>query len=635
MTKDTLLRASIAGLIVAGCSSGAPMRNGSAAQGGAPGTGAGTGGGNTGGAPSGRGGAGAATGAGGQTVGIGGARTDAGVPRDADPIYEVTPPPRAGRGATVPWLEYEAEGASTNGVPVGPDRAFGTIASESSGRRAVRLEATGQFVELTSAQRANAIVVRYVVPDAPGGGGISATLNLYVGGTFRQALTLTSKYAWSYGGETSTANDPGLGGAHHFYDETRALVGDVPPGAKVRLQKDPDSAAAYYVIDLVDLEYVAPALAQPAGFLSLAADCGAVAGDGNDDGAALQTCVNAARNMGKGVWIPPGTWELTAALGDTTGVTVSGVTVRGAGMWYSTLQGPWARFHCAANDCRFYDFAIRGETVTRDDAAADNGFNGGAGLGSRLENVWVEHTKVGYWVGGSNVANGLVITGSRFRDLFADGVNFASGTSNSEIVNSHFRNTGDDAMASWSSATGRGINTNNVFHFNTVQLPWRANCFGLYGGQDNRVEDNLCADVVTYPGILVAQQFMSNPFTGTTVVQRNSVVRAGGHMFNQEHGAVELFSSLGPISGILLADIEIESPTYAGLHIEGPNRIVNATFDKIAIDGAGTFGIVIKASAQGAGTFTNVTVTNAASGGLSYETGARFTVGQGSGNGGW
>jgi len=71
----------------------------------------------------------------------------------------------------VPWLEYEAETASTNGVTIGPDRNFGTIPSEASGRRAVRLEAPGQFVELTSTARANAIVVRYVIPDAPAAAG--------------------------------------------------------------------------------------------------------------------------------------------------------------------------------------------------------------------------------------------------------------------------------------------------------------------------------------------------------------------------------------------------------------------------------------------------------------------------------
>src|SRR5450432_298772 len=653
LARSGWLAAALAGLTLTGCTTGAVVSSGSAGQtgsmgvagAGAAGTsqsagaaGAGTAGtgpttGAAGAAPS-TGTAGRATAGTGGGAGAAGSVADGGA-RDAEQFFEVEPPPLATRGATVPWLEYEAEAATTNGVAVGPDRTFGTIASEASGRRAVRLEAVGQFVEFTSTQRSNAIVVRYVIPDAGGGGGMTATLNLYIGGTLKQPLTLTSRYAWSYGGEASTSNDPGMGGAHHYYDEVRALVGDIPPGTKVKLQKDAGNGAAYYVVDLIDLAYVGPPLAQPANTLSLSADCGAKAGDGVDDGKALQACVGAGKNMGKGVWIPPGTFEMTAPLGDITGVTTSGVEVRGAGMWYSTLQGPWARFHCAGNGCRFFDFSIVGDTTARDDTANDNGFNGGAGTGSRLENVWVEHTKVGYWVGTGAVANGLVITGCRFRDLMADGVNFASSTSNSEIVNSHFRNTGDDAAASWSTGADPGINANNVFHFNTVQVPWRANCFGVYGGTDNRVEDNLCADVVTYPGILVAQQFGSDAFGGTTTVQRNTVVRAGGRMFNQEHGAVEVFGSLGPVAGVVLKDLLIDSPTYAGLHIEGPSPITNATFDTITITGAGTYGILVRSKAQGAGMFSNVTVTNAASGGLSYEPGASFDIGKGSGDTGW
>jgi hypothetical protein len=601
---------------LAGCTTGAVVSSGSAGQsgGGAAGAGAGTTGQATGAAGV-TGAAGQASGAAGQSTSAAGQSPDGGANSDAGPVYDVPPPPMAARGATVPWLEYEAEDAATNGVAVGPDRTFGTIASESSGRRAVRLEQPGQYVELTSTARANALVVRYVIPDAPAGGGLPATLDVYVDGALKQALPLTSKYAWSYGGEASTSNDPSQGGAHHFYDEARALVGDIAPGAKVRLQKDAANTAASYVIDLVDLEYVAPPLTKPATFLSLQDDCGATPDDGQDDDRALQTCVKAAKNMGKGVWIPPGNWDMTASMGDLEGVEVSNVAVRGAGMWYSNLRGPWARLHCVGAGCVFSDFAISGETVARDDTAVDNGFNGGAGTGSRLENVWVEHTKVGYWVGegAQNVTNGLVVTGCRFRDLAADGVNFNNGTSNSEIVNSHFRNTGDDAAASWAQAA-TGVNTANVIHFNTVQVPWRANCFGVYGGKDNRVEDNLCYDTVTYPGVLVAQQFTSQPFSGTTVVQRNSFVRAGGHMYNQEQGAIKI---------------------YSGLQLQGPAAITNATFDTLAITNAGSFGIAVVSMTSGAGTFSNVTVTNAARGGLGYDPGATFSINQGGGNSGW
>ncbi len=252
--------------------------------------------------------------------------------------------------------------------------------------------------------------------------------------------------------------------------------------------------------------------------------------------------------------------------------------------------------------------------------------------------MWVEHTKVGWWVGAGtqNVTDGLVITGSRFRNLFADGVNFCNGTSNSVVEHSHFRNTGDDALASWAPNSDGGVNTNNTFRFNTVQVPWRANCFAIYGGRDNKVEDNLCYDVVTYPGILIAQQFGAWPFAGTTSVQRNSLIRAGGPMWKQEHGALKLHASEGAMGAILVKDILIDSPTFSGIHIQGPFNLNTTTFENIQIVNAGTSGILINSNATGGATFNSVNVTNPTSGGLRNEAPPnKFTITRGSGNGGW
>jgi hypothetical protein len=544
---------------------------------------------------------------------------------------EITIPPATNpagsRGADVPWVEYEAESAETNGEILVPDRTFGIIASESSGRSAVRLESAGEYVQFRSTEAANSVVVRFVIPDSEDGTGLKSTISLYVDNVFRQKIQLTSKYAWSYGGEEETFNVPKAGGAHHFYDEERALVGDIPAGAKVKLQIDEDDTAEYYVIDLVDLEQVAPPLTKPDGYISIE-DCGAVTNSGKDSGDAIQACIDRARAVKTGVWIPAGTFE-----SEVHGFDVSEVTIQGAGMWYSNIHGKFARFNCVGNNCRFADFSILGETILRDDKSPENGFNGGAGTGSLLENIWVEHTKVGYWVGSGT--NGLVIRGSRFRNLFADGVNFCNGTSHSLVENSHFRNTGDDALASW-SPKGDAINTGNVFRFNTVQLPWRANCFAIYGGKDNRIEDNLCYDVVTYPGILIAQQFNSNPFEGNTFIEHNSLIRAGGPMFNLEHGALKIWSAQGEISGLVVKDIMIDSPTFSGLQLDGGYAITSARFEDIEIMDAGTDGIFLSSRLSGDASFSFITVSNSAENALlNYSPKLKFTFNFGEGNVGW
>src|SRR4051812_32020174 len=70
----------------------------------------------------------------------------------------------APRGASVPWIEYEAEAGSTNGALLAASRTFGTIPAESSGRRSVKLSATGQYVQFNTTQAANSLVLRFVIP---------------------------------------------------------------------------------------------------------------------------------------------------------------------------------------------------------------------------------------------------------------------------------------------------------------------------------------------------------------------------------------------------------------------------------------------------------------------------------------
>ncbi len=548
---------------------------------------------------------------------------------DTGPSIDAGPAPHPARGAALPYDEYEAESATTTGTLLGPSRVFGDLATEASGRRAVKLTSSGNALHFTSKHVANSIVVRYAIPDAPGGGGLSGSLAIYVDGVHRTDLALTSKYAWIYGGESgSSSNDPKTGGAHHFYDESRALVGEIPAGATVELRKEAKDTSEFIVVDLVDLEEVAPALAMPADAFSIV-DYGAKAGDGADDGPAIEKCIVAARGAGKSVFIPSGTFESTSGA-----IDVQGVSIGGAGMWYSELRGFFARFRCTGNGCRYRDFAVTGETTLRDDGSPESAFLGGAGTGSSLTNIWVEHEKTGYWVGDSPT-DGLLIHGCRFRDLFADGVNLCNGASHSIVEESHARNTGDDAFASWSPTSSGGVNVGNVFRWNTVQLPWRANCYAIYGGQDNRIEDSTCADVVEYPGVLLAQQFGSHAFAGTTSVARVTLTRAGGPMYGQQHGALKLQAFDTSMRGFSVRDVDIVDATFSGIHLQGKDAIDGLTLENVNIGGAGTFGVFIDGDAHGTATATNVVVTGAASGGSKNAAGGAFVITRGAGNVGW
>ena len=218
------------------------------------------------------------------------------VPPARETVAALDPALTAGRGATVPFVEQEAENVATNGTIIGYDTTAYTLAAEASGRKAVRLTAAGQFVEFTLTRPANAITVRYSIPDAPNGGGIDAPITLTVNGKKARTITLTSKYSWLYN-QYSFSNDPNAGPIHpdwwiaerddpgsarrhhdppfrpmHFYDEQRILLGhDHKAGDRVRLTVPQGSNAAWTVIDLMDFEQVAPPAGAPKNSLSVLA----------------------------------------------------------------------------------------------------------------------------------------------------------------------------------------------------------------------------------------------------------------------------------------------------------------------------------------------------------------------------
>ncbi len=535
---------------------------------------------------------------------------------------------QAARGATVRTTAYEAEAASTNATVLAASRTPFTVQSESSGRSLVRLTNTGHQVSFTLTQPTNSLVLRYSIPDAPGGGGQSATLALYANGTKVQDLNLTSTYAWLYGAYPFRGV-PSDGTPRHFYDEVRVkLASSYPAGTVFKLQKDGGNTAAYYDIDLIETEVVPAAYAMPAGAFSVTS-YGAVSG-GGDATNAFQQAIAAAQPSGGVVWVPAGTFKLG------TRINVAGVTLRGAGPWHSTVElGDNGRggFYATGSNLKMADLLLLGKVTMRDPdetVLTDAPLEGNFGTGSLLQNLWFEHTKVGFWP--DSGTNGLYATGLRIRNTFADGVNFHANVQNTVMDQSVLRNTGDDALAMYSR--GAAV-TNSAYVRNTVQSPVLANGIGIYGGNGNRAEYNVIQDtVVGSSGITVSSRFSPVPFSGTTRITGNTLTRTGGFEpnWNDQFGALFLFADTSAITApVIVKDLLIQDSTYSGLYISGPNQVQGALFDGVTISGAGTYGIQIKSG--GNITVQNVTVSGAAQGGISNTGG--MTVTRGTGNSGF
>lgn len=526
----------------------------------------------------------------------------------------------SGVGATLPYVEMEAEDAATNGEILAKSITFMTdIQSEASGRSAVKLDATGEYVEFTLPQAANTLVLRYCMPDGNNGAGLDATLSLYVNGNHSQDLSVTSKYAWVYG-EYPYNNNPNNGKAHRFFDEIRVFLGrDYAAGTTVRLQKDSGDSASYYIVDLVDFEQVGGAIGKPDSFLSIT-DYGAVANDNRDDYTAIVNCISAAKSQGKGVYIPAGTFNLNTK----QVINVNGVTIKGAGMWHSNLYGAGAAFKVSGS-CQFSDFAMTGVSTVRDDSGDLAGFEGyDPSNNVVIQNIWMEHMKVGCWFYNST---NLTVQGCRIRNTYADGINMCSNVNYAVVQNNHFRNTGDDSIAIW---PWQGNSSNNTIQYNTVQCPTLANCIAVYGGGNNKVLNNHLADNISCgAGVNISTNFDTpNGFTGTITVENNVLERCGSYEpnYNYARGALWLWSSQRPItSTVNFVNNTVYDSSYSGITIEGGNEISNVNFTNNKFYAMKEYAVHVRGSVPGSATLTNHVVANVGLTNINKES-AQFTI---------
>ena len=521
-----------------------------------------------------------------------------------------------GRGATVPFVETEAENAATNGTKTGTSRYYGQLSSEASGREAVTLDAVGEYVEFTLTRPANAVTFRYSLPDGNNGAGRDASIDVRVNNAVVRTVPVTSKYSWYYGGYPFN-NNPGDSNPHHFYDEARTMFGTTyAAGTKVRLQVSSTAQSPTFTIDLADFENVPGRIGKPAGAVDAVAQYGADPTGATDSTAKIQAAVNA----GGTVYLPPGNYTLHSH------VIVDRVSLVGAGPWYTVLGGrhPTQRNLAAgiygkyngqggpSQNVTVKDLAIIGDIRERVDDDQVNAF-GGAMSNSTIDNVWMQHTKVGAWMDGP--MDRFTIKNSRILDQTADGVNFHIGVTNSTVTNTFVRNTGDDGLAMWAE---RVPNVANSFTHNTVVAPILANNLVSYGGRDIVMTDNVVSETVTNGGgIHVANRYpgVNGPtgVQGTWTLARNTLIRAGNSDYNWNFGVGAIwFSALNEAfqnPTVNITDTDIVDSSYAALMwIEGQTNGIHLS--NVTIQGAGTYALQVQAPSQVS--FTNVRATGIA-----------------------
>jgi hypothetical protein len=537
----------------------------------------------------------------------------------------------SGTGASVPFTEYEAESASTNGSIIGPDFTQGDLATEASGREAVQLTAQGQYVQFTLKNAANAVDLHYALSQ-----GASGTLSVYLNGSkLSQELSLTSAYSY--------ITTSGISGSktHKFYDDTRMMFGQtLAAGSTVRFEVDSTDKAVPYTIDVADFYDVPAAAAQPANSVSVTSE-GADPTGASDSTTAFRNAISAANAAGQPVWIPPGTYLISSAL------QVNAATIEGAGDWYSQLKTNEFIDNTSAvsGPVNLSGFAILGSTVGRHDDSSANAIDGSLGSGFTVNGLWIQDTNVGFWLqyGNSN----CTVENSVIESTDADGLNFNGNATNCTVKNNFIRNTGDDGLAIWSyPSADSGI----TFANNTIVQPTLANGIADYGGANNTISNNVVADTNALgSGLAISNEAFLQPFTplsGTITVTGNYLIRDGAYNPNWSHpmGAVRFDAYDSAFSNVTVnysGGAILDSPYEAFEFVSGSGNgyaVTGVNVSNVSVQNLGT--VVMQAETQGSGNFSGVTASGVGVPGTynySYpqDTAGAFTFNQGSGNSGW
>ena len=514
-------------------------------------------------------------------------------------------------GAKMPYTTHEAENATVeNGATIQQSTDMESTAVEATNQTYVELPKKDAAVTFNVTEPANALNVRYTIPD-----GASGQLDVQVNGSSVGNLDLSSHSAWQYLKGDHEYDQAIDGSSARFrFDETRLLLKDIQlkSGDKISLVKKKDDNVPYG-IDFIELEQAPAPVAQGENSISIV-DKGASANDDSDDTAALLAAVEEAKASGKSVYIPEGRFNFDKQVN----IEADNLKISGAGVWHTQLHftsdkryGGGIVFGHNSNGIELSNLYMDSNLTSRyKEDAQYKAISGTLGKDSKIHDIWVQHFEVGMWIGdydqtgNMKYTDGLVVENARIRNNLADGINFAQGTKNSTVKNSNIRGNGDDGLAIWSSisnGTNAAAEENNKFLNNTIESGWRAAGIGIFGGKGHEISGNLIKDVFAGAGIRVNTVFAGHNFDlndSGIKIHDNTILRSGttNDLYKLHRGAIDFQQVRGTIKNVdvynnkllnTLADSVITKNFEMGDNGNGEIRLSNNTIDnKATIVGA-------------------------------------------------
>ncbi len=449
-----------------------------------------------------------------------------------------------------PWTYHEAEtGTWSAGAALETGVLWGDLAFEARGKQAVTLDAAGEYLEWTNVKAATHATIRYSIPDLAAG-----TLALYVNGVKAADLPLSSVMMR----ETKTGVAPPNGGIVKLYDDVLAAIpGGIPAGATVRVQKDIEDGVPV-TVDFLEVETAPEPLVKPDDtWVEVVPNTG-------NDRAAFNAAIAAANAGSKKVWIPAGHYVIQNAGGDGGMNVPAGLTIRGAGMWHTTIVKNYAGnnrrvFTFTGPGVTVSDFKVIGTLTTLSNNGQNVVFRMDNQSGHVVERVWAEYVSLCLSFSGTN----CIVRENRVRNTFKDAIHFARDAANNLIEKNAIRNAGDDNVA-LVSYQNLGM-ANNIVQYNVGECGWWGRCFTNIGGDGNILRFNLANNCIRAGVASMIENFSNQQtqFNTNWVVERNVIVRCGDQISNPVTGSAAIYAAQDfPMSGRMEHNLFLAPPFH-------------------------------------------------------------------------
>jgi Carbohydrate binding module (family 6)/Secretion system C-terminal sorting domain/Right handed beta helix region len=478
-----------------------------------------------------------------------------------------------------PYKRYEADLATLSNGASATSKSYAQadLQSEASDQKCVTMS-TGATLVWNVTESADGLVIRYSVPD-----GQSGSVGIYNGNTKLTSLSLTSNWSWESLYNNGNPNNGGIANKNPKmrFDEVRyKLPSKIASGGQLKIVTESGNVS----IDFAELEPVPAPNTAPAG-------AAVYAGNGSD----LQTFIDA--NGGKTVFVPTGVYNVSRELY----IGANNTKLTGAGMWYTQLNftnksAYQGGLRADASGVSFSDLYLTTDNNSRSNSY--KGINGVFTSTSVVKNIWAIHFECGAWIAqyntnGPALTDGLLVTNCRFRNNYADGINFCKGTRNSIAEHCNFRNNGDDDQAMWSADGLECIN--NTFRNNTSENCWRASGVAIYGGKDNKAYDLIIKDNLE-AGIQVNNFFPGVGFNTAGLHEFRNITISGCGTFNDIYNnriaavAISCRATAGTrVENVKLSNIDIidSKDTAIAFTKVGGDGFYNFSLENININGTG------------------------------------------------